>query len=109
VPRIEVAIQTHQVEAFQATLHNQPLQEALDLLLLLRGDAYLHEKIAKVKRDHSYNHMIKERPFTTRDLELRKTKAMGKGVIQGKLTANWEGPYLIFEEVRPEIFRVQTF
>jgi len=33
------------------------------------------------------------------DLVLRKMEAIGKEIIQGKLTPNWEGPYLLFEEV----------
>ena len=35
-------------------------------------------------------------------------EAIGKGASQGKLTPNWEGPYLIYEEVRPDTFRLQT-
>jgi len=35
-------------------------------------------------------------------------EAIGKGASQGKLTPNWEGPYLICEEVRPDTFPLQT-
>ena len=38
---VDVVIQTHQMTAFKATLNNQALREVLDLLPLVRLDAYL--------------------------------------------------------------------
>jgi len=81
--------------AFQATLNNQALQKALNLLPMVRGDAYLYEEVAKARMTRFNNHKVKERPFTVGDLVLRKMEATTKGVIQGKLTPNWEGPYII--------------
>jgi len=52
---IEVAIHTHRVAAFQTTLNNQPLREALDLLPLVRGDAYVREEVAKAHMTRFYN------------------------------------------------------
>jgi len=42
------------------------------------------------------------------DLVLCKMEAIGKGACQGKLTPNWEGPYLVYKEVQPGTFRLQT-
>jgi len=105
---LEVIIHTHRVAAFQATLNNQALQEALDLLLLVRGDAYLCKEVAKDRMARFYNCKVKERPLAIGDLVVRKKEPIGKGAIKVKLTPNWEGPYLIREEVRPGTFRLQT-
>ena len=39
-------------------------------------------------------------------LILIKMEAIGKGTIQGKLTTNMKGLYIIVEEVRPRAFRL---
>jgi len=75
---------------------------------LVRGHAYLREEVAKARMTRFYNRKVKERPLAVGDLVLRNMEAIGKGVVQGKLTPNWEGPYLICEEVRPDTFCLQT-
>jgi len=105
---IELAIQTHRMTVFQTAQNNQALCEALDLLSLVRGDAYLREEVAKARMARFYNRRVKERPLAVGDLVLRKMEAIGKGASQGKLTPNWEGSYIIYEEVRPDTFRLQT-
>ena len=76
---IELAIQTHRVTAFQTTLNNKTLQEALDLLPLVRGDPYLCEEVAKARMARFYNRKVKECPLAIRDLVLRKMEAIEKG------------------------------
>jgi len=105
---VKVAIHTHRVATFQVTLNNQTSHEALDLLPLVMGDAYLCEEVAKAWITRFYNHKVKECPLAVGDLVLLKIEAIGKGAVQGKLTPNWEGPYLIREKVRPGTFRLQT-
>ena len=96
---VEVAIHTHRVATFQATRNNQALREALNLLPLVRGDTYLREEVVKAGMTRFYNRKVKECPLAVGDLVLRKMEAIGKGAVQGKLTSNWEGPYLVCEEV----------
>jgi len=84
------------------------LREALDLLPLAQGDAYLREEVAKARMARFYNRPVRERPLAVGDLVLRKMEAIGKGASEGKLTPNWEGPFIIFEEVRPGTFWLQT-
>jgi len=52
---IEVPIHTHRVAAFQKTLNSQALQDALDLLPLVRGNTYLCEEVAKACLTRFYN------------------------------------------------------
>ena len=57
---IELAIHTHRGTAFQTTLNNQALREALDLLPLVKGDAYLCEEVAKARIARFYNRKVKD-------------------------------------------------
>ena len=47
----------------------------------------------------SYNKKVLERPLGEGDLVLRRTTATGKAHDEGKLTANWEGPYVITKKL----------
>ena len=101
---VEVAIHTHRMKAFQETHDTQALGEALNLLPMVKRDAYIKEEIATTKMACFYSRKVKERPLKEGDLILRKMKANRRGVIQGKLTRNWEMPYIIAEEVRSGTF-----
>jgi len=68
-------------------VNTQALQQALDLLSMLRGYTYLREGIAKAWMAHFYNHKVKERPLKG-DLVVRKREATEKGLIQENLTPN---------------------
>jgi len=105
---IELAIRTHRTTPFQTIQNNQALREALDLLPLVRRDAYLRKEVAKARMARFYNRRVKEHPLAVGDLVLREMEALGKGTSQGKLMPNWEGPYIIYEEVRPDTFHLQT-
>ena len=85
---IELSIRTHRVETFQTTQNNQALREALDLLSLVRGDAYLCEEVPKARMTQFYNRRVKEHPLTVGDLVLRKMEATRKAASQGKLIPN---------------------
>ena len=45
---VEVALHTHHLTTFQEELNNPALREALDLLLVVRGDALLWEALYKL-------------------------------------------------------------
>jgi len=46
---VEVVIHTHQVRTFQKDLNNKAPRETLDLLPIMRGDAYLKEETTKIR------------------------------------------------------------
>jgi len=89
-------------------LNSQALREALELLLLVRGDAYLREEVAKARMTRFYNRKVKEHPLAVTDVVLRSMEAIDKQVVHGKITPNLEGPYIVCEEVQPNTFRLQT-
>jgi len=67
---VEVTIYTHRLVAFQTTMNNQALQEALNLRPLVRGDAYLHDEVAKARMTHFYNLKLMVRPLAVGGLVL---------------------------------------
>jgi len=83
---IELVIRTHRTITFQIAQNNQALREALDLLPLVRGDAYPREEVAKARMARFYNRRVRERPLVVGGLVLRKMEVIGKGASQGKLT-----------------------
>jgi len=64
---VKVAIHIHQITTFQKDLNSNALNKALDLLPMVRGNAYLREGIAKVWMTRFYNHKVKERTIRERD------------------------------------------
>lgn len=52
----------------------------------------------------AYKYRVKPRPLKVGDLLLHRTLTIGKGNAHGKLTANWEGPYQIWEEIVPRSY-----
>jgi len=88
------------VTVFEETFNNQALREALNLLPLVRGYAYLREEKTKARMTCFYNYKVKERPLKEGDLALRKMEVTGEDPIKGQLTLNSEGLYIISKEVR---------
>ena len=103
---IEVAIQAYRITTLQEDLNIKVQREALDLLPMVRGNAYLKEAIAKIRIVWFYNRKVMERPIRERDTVPWKMQAIKKGVIPRKLTSNWEGPYIVIEELCPGMFRL---
>ncbi|XP_057248169.1 uncharacterized protein LOC130590168 [Beta vulgaris subsp. vulgaris] len=79
----------------------------LDLLQEVRLAAELRSAAYKDRISKSYNKRVRSRPISKGDLVLRRTAATGKVHVDGKLTANWEGPYLVKEEIVPGSYRLE--
>uniref|UniRef100_A0A803N1L2 Uncharacterized protein n=1 Tax=Chenopodium quinoa TaxID=63459 RepID=A0A803N1L2_CHEQI len=62
----------------------------------------------KNRMSWTYNRRVNYRTLITGDLVLRRTVAKGKGNEDGKLTANWEGPYRIRDKVMQGSFYLET-
>jgi len=79
---IELAIRTHRTTTFQIAKNNQALREALDLLPLVRGDAYLRKEVAKARMTRFYNRRVRERPLAVGDLVCERWKPLKKGLAK---------------------------
>lgn len=56
---------------------------------------------------NAYNKRVRSRPIAKEDLVLKCTTATCKAHTDGKLTTNWEGPYLLMEEIVPGAYRLE--
>ena len=63
--------------------------------------------IYKQRVSRQYNRRVNARPLQVGDLVLRNAAAVQKDKIHGKLSANWEGPYEIFEQLQPGTYRLR--
>lgn len=56
---------------------------------------------SKDRMKRAYNKRVNCKPFEVGNLVLRRTATTGMAHAEGKLTANWAGPYIIQEEIVP--------
>ena len=75
--------------------NNQRLLEELDVIDEVRELARLKELSRKQQVAQRYNMKVHKRSFQVGDLILRRASIGNKNAIEGKLAANWEGPYRI--------------
>jgi len=86
----------------------EALRENLDLIEEQRDHAAMrmaayHRRIASY-----YNSRVRNRPMEEGDLVLRKFAVTGALRGDGKLRANWEGPYCILKMIGPNTCILQT-
>jgi len=82
--------------------HNPEVNEAhmhahLDLLQEKREKASIQDMATKLRAARKYNSKLTPRSFHKGDLVWRMASKARKH--EGKLSANWEGPYRILQEV----------
>ena len=85
---VDVALHSYHLSTFQEALNNVALQEVLDLLPSIWGDALLREMIYKLHVARLHDHTVKFHPINMDDLILSRTKAVVRSGEHGKLTAN---------------------
>ena len=71
----------------------------LDLVDEVRATAHLRDLAAKQLLAARYNRKVNPWSFKKNDLVLRRVDIGNKNAREGKLAANWEGPYHIKEEL----------
>ncbi|XP_056695548.1 uncharacterized protein [Spinacia oleracea] len=87
--------------------NDQLLSEALDLLDEARNDARTFNAAYLQRVSKHYNRRVNARPLKVGHLVLRNAAATQKGRIHGKLSATWEGPYIIHSEKRAGTFMLK--
>ncbi|XP_052206796.1 uncharacterized protein LOC127811125 [Diospyros lotus] len=86
----------------------EALRENLDLIEEQRDNAAM--KVAAYQRRITsyFNSRVKNRPMKERDLVLRRSVVTNALKDDGKLRANWEGPYRILKLIGPNTCILQT-
>ncbi|KAJ8420521.1 hypothetical protein Cgig2_030502 [Carnegiea gigantea] len=65
------------------------------------GDTFLREALYKLRVVHLHDRTVKLHPVRVTDLAVKGTEAVARSGEHGKLTANWEDPSKVVEQVRP--------
>ena len=105
---VEIGIGSPRIEKFNEETNQEALRENLDLIdekrehACMRLEAY-HRKVAQY-----YNSRVKNRPMCIGDLVLRKSAITNALKDEGKLRANWEGPYRIRMMLTPNTCKLET-
>lgn len=66
----------------------------------IREAACIKEAKYKRKIERYYNTKVRNKDLTKGDLVLRNAQLTGVGQDKGKLSPNWEGPYVIKETIK---------
>ncbi|XP_056696908.1 uncharacterized protein [Spinacia oleracea] len=110
---VEIGTESLRIQAYnrydglQGESNNQLLSEALDLLDEARNDARTLNAAYLQRVNKHYNRRVNARPLKVGDLVLRNAASVQKGRIHGKLSATWEGPYIIHSEKRPGTYMLK--
>ncbi|XP_021853697.2 uncharacterized protein [Spinacia oleracea] len=102
----EVALPTFRIQHYVEENNDILLRHQLDFLPEIRLKASIRSAAYKNRMSRAYNKRVRHRPLEVGDLVLRGTAATCKAHTDGKLTANWEGPYQIWEEIVPGAYRL---
>ncbi|KAL9244528.1 hypothetical protein vseg_018297 [Gypsophila vaccaria] len=87
--------------------NNHLLQgESLAFLDEIRDQAWANLVVYQNRMGRAYGRRVNGRELQEGQLVLRKSKAVGKGNLHGKLTATWEGPYKIVKVMRHGTYRL---
>jgi hypothetical protein len=90
-------------------LNNQELlREELDLVDEVLELARLTEMSRKQRVAQRYNTKVVKRKFAVGDLVLRRASIGQKNAKDGKLAANWEGPYRVIRSTRKGAYALET-
>lgn len=103
----EVGLPNWRVLNYEPELNGQLHKEDLNLLPEVRLAAELKSAAYKDRISKAYNKRVRSRLISKGDFVLRRTTTTGKAHMDGKLTANWEGPYFVKEEIVPGSYRVE--
>ena len=98
-PRIELATMEHNDEALRLNLD---LLDEKCKQVLRRTEDY-QRKTARY-----YNQKVKLRSYMLGDLVLKKLLPSRKNPAHGRLSPNWEGPYIISRVIKPGNYELQT-
>lgn len=102
----ELALPTYRVSTFDEVRNKRQHCLDLDLLEERRITTRLKAKIFKQKTKFANEKDLVSMPICIGDWVLRKIESTVRQIKENKLTPNWEGPYLIKEEVRPGTFQL---
>ena len=107
VAPVKVGIKSPRIELAAVEHNDEGLRLNLDLLDEKREQVLRRTKDYQRKTARYYNRKVKPRSYMSGDLVLKKLLPARKNPAHGKLSPNWEGPYIIYRVVRPGTYELQ--
>ncbi|XP_021721069.1 uncharacterized protein LOC110688614 [Chenopodium quinoa] len=104
---VEIGSESLRVNQFSAEENEHLMKESLDFLDEIRDSARDRMAAYKQRISKFYNQRVQARLLKVGDLVLWNAAAVQKSRIHGKLSANWEGPYEIYDELQPGTYRLR--
>ncbi|XP_021771681.1 uncharacterized protein LOC110735803 [Chenopodium quinoa] len=104
---VEIGSESLRVNQFSVEENEHLMKESLDFLDEVRDSARDRMAAYKQRISKFYNRRVQTRLLKVGDLVLRNVAAVQKSRIHGKLSANWEGPYELYDELQPGTYRLR--
>ena len=108
VAPVEVGIKSPRIELASVEHNDEVLRLNLELLDEKREQVQRRTEEYQRKTARYYNKKVKPRSYMSGDLVLKKLLPARKNLAHGKLSLNWEDPYIISQVVRPGNYELQT-
>ena len=105
---VEIGVGSPRIENFDEKINDEALKENLDLIEEQRERACMRLEAYQQRVARYYNSRVKTRPMAVGDLVLRKSAITNALKEEGKLRANWEGPYRIRRMITPNTCKLET-
>jgi hypothetical protein len=104
---LEVGIPTLRTEMMEQGGNDQALATELDFAEEKRERAMIRLAAYQSTLSRTYNKKVHQREFNLGDLVLRKVMGNTKDPTDGKLGANWEGPYRVIGRLGKGAYKLQ--
>ncbi|KAL5766246.1 hypothetical protein ACOSP7_016863 [Xanthoceras sorbifolium] len=105
---VEFIASTHRRATFNAEQNEDLLTTNLDLIKERREEACLKIVVYQQRMGRYYNRKVKPRRFKKGDLMLRLLLPVARNPLEGALGPNWEGPYIIDEDLDNDAYNLVT-
>ena len=104
----KVRLTSYRVHNHDENKNDEAMRLQLDLVDELRAAA--EQRLARYQDRMAkyYNSRVYHRDFQVEDLVLRKVMGAARDPTQGKLSPNWEGPYLVTSWQRKGTYHLET-
>lgn len=102
----ELVWPTARIVAYEEVNNKEKLSENLEIIENVRENAELKEAAYKRRIERVFNRRIRKEKLAPGDLVLRNTRLTLTEQSKGKLSQNWEGPYIIKEEWKTGTFKL---
>ena len=88
--------------------HNDDsVRNHLDLVHEVRNEAAIRQHAAKTRSTRRFNSRVRERSFQKGDLVWRMVGTARKNATEGKLAANWDGPYRVTDSFQNGAYKLE--